>query len=181
MSSFDFIRYPAVYYLQWNPVEDEGGMFYTASGPSGQIYQEGKLRTDLVIGSQRSGFRRLEHYIPIKWYSERVARLSFISHLVAEKGMNKRAYKSFKRLFLVCFTTPIVKLRGLTRKIQRELGHFPTKLPSRNLPARAHRLQDYPFRLSTKETKTDRNVSIHVPLWTWRSNRNSWNERSTLL
>jgi hypothetical protein len=156
-----FLRFPAEYYLKEHEIK--GNREVTLSGPHGNLYHKAPLR-DQNVPKIKEGIRSFHSCIELPQYSYRVAKLGFLSHVVAEQGLSDKAYKLMKRLAIVGFTTHISNFKRLVRTIARECGFLSTKvLTSRNPTGRSDARRQY--RPSFTGEKTHKNLGVTVPLW----------------
>ncbi|BCX55512.1 hypothetical protein 2 [Cryphonectria naterciae splipalmivirus 1] len=159
----DFVRCRDVRYLHEIRVGKDG-MRTINSDRKGQIIRDVTIPNNRPRKPKR-GLVSLTDSVDIPHYRERVSKLSYLSHVVAENGLCKEAFRDVKRLYKVCFTTHIVNLRKLIRRITRKCyGPFAANRLTRSPSVSTKLLRKYPT--LTGETKTHRQVGITVPLWT---------------
>lgn len=94
--------------------------------------------------------------------SERVGLFQRVLHSIAERGLERSRYKSFKRLMKVGFQIPIKNLRKLVHHLTLQME------ASKILAARARpRKRSWQKPSLTGETKSSVKTGIKVPLWNY--------------
>lgn len=138
-------------------------VLHCASLPNGKIL--GTSLVDPVYAGSKPKFKYSDNYVDVNRYRDRISSLSFLVRVIAEYGLNEKAYKTVKRLHLVAFTCPYHHLKRMIRKATRECGYRYDI--SRN-PARIERYKRKPS--FTGEMKSIESINgIDIPLWEWRS------------
>jgi len=131
---------------------------FAASNPDGLILGSSPIK-DPPKGGAGSRFKHL--YAPgLHRFHDRRRLLSFVVHVIMECGLNKKAYKTLKRLNLVAFTCRFNDLRKMVRRFAGDCNY------RHDLLATRPRITARGIPSLTGETKSVESLNgICIPLW----------------
>jgi len=153
-----FLYLPRVYAVSLR--NDNKGTWLIAS------LRDGRILSKRLLSKRKKDSQWFKTLDPsgVSHYDLRVSKLSLVLHEIAERGFSNKAYKAFKRLNLVAFTTSIQNLLGVVRQILSNLPKRSSK--TRHPSVRPRRLLSKPS--FTGETKSRRNPGLFIPVWDFR-------------
>lgn len=113
-------------------------------------------------GGEQSKIKRFE-IKDVNLYHKRVAKLSWLLHIIVQNGLNKRAIRHLKRLNLVAFTTRYTQFVKIVNLVARTCNFRYDKLATN---PRGKPLRGKPS--FTGEKKSIKSLNgYQVPLWTY--------------